>query len=107
MRDIVRVHDGPDPSRGIRFTLRAGEEQVLGYQEMPHREAQILDHRAPAGAEILDGGAEHVVGGGEEGLRVDVEDEAAPRAEPEAIEARRQAMNVEEEPQEPEAETEA
>ena len=107
MSDIVRVHDGPDPSRGIPVTLRAGQEQVFGHQEMPHREAQLLDHRTPPRPEILDSRAEHVVRGGEEGLRVDVEDEAAPRAEPKAIEGRSQAMNVEEEPQEPEAETEA
>ena len=48
MGDIVRVHDGSNPTRGIRGALVASEEQVLGHQEMPDREAQLLDHRAPS-----------------------------------------------------------
>lgn len=101
MGDVVSVHDGPHPCGGIAIALRAGEEEVLGHQEVPDREAQLIDHRTSTRTEILDRRPEHVVGGCEERLRIDVEGTAAPRAEPKAIEGRGEAVDMQEKPQEP------
>jgi hypothetical protein len=104
MGDVMRVHDGPDPSLGIGSAGRTSEEQVLGHQEMADGEAQFVHHRASTGAEVLDGRAKDVIGGREEGFGVHIERVTAAGAEAKAVEGGSQAVNVQKKAEEPEAE---